>query len=119
MLVRGQLAELSARRRVLESEREAILSRRDAWQGANARLDRLESWCEQVAARLGTLGYREKRLALESLNVVVHVWKRKHSPRYEISATLPLDDFVVPVINTARDIVCSFRKCVGRTGTFR
>ena len=110
---------LSARRRALESEKETILNRRQACQAANARFDQLEAWCGQVAARLGTLSYREKRLALESLNIVVKVWKRKHTPRYEISATLRLDQFVVPVTNIARGIVCSFRKSVGRTGRFR
>src|SRR5260370_22380175 len=76
-------------------------------------------WCRSIAVRLGPLTYQQKRLALESLDVQVHVWKLKHKPRDEIMANIPLDDPIVTVTRTAPDIGGRSHKYAVRTGRFR
>jgi site-specific DNA recombinase len=90
-LVHEQLASLSARRRGLEDERQAVLGRRRAWELAQGRLDELEGWCATVAANLGELTYQQKRLALDTLGVSARVWRVGHEPRYQVEASIPLE----------------------------
>jgi site-specific DNA recombinase len=85
-----ELVALGARRRQLEQEREGILSRRAGWEAAQGRLAELEAWCEAVAAKLGTLTYAQRRLALEALGVEARVWRADVHPRYQITASIPL-----------------------------
>ena len=68
----------------------SIIGRRRAWEAAQAKLTELEAWCRHVAANLGTLTYEQKRLALDALGVRVRVWHPDHTPRYDITAALPL-----------------------------
>jgi hypothetical protein len=35
--------------------------------------------------------YADKRLALDALGVQAKVWRSDHEPRYEITASIPLD----------------------------
>ena len=90
-LVASQLDELGRQEQRLESERETVLHRADAWIQAEQRLSDLEQWCRQVAGRLGQLSYENKRTALEALGVQVRVWRSDHDPRYEITMSIPLD----------------------------
>jgi site-specific DNA recombinase len=87
----AELQALSNHKRSYEAERATILTRRAAWTLAQDRLADLTRWCTGVAAKLGDLGYQERRLALEALGVSVQVFKADHTPRYIITANLPLD----------------------------
>ncbi len=78
----------------LEAEREKILQRHETWIAAQERLDSLEAWCMDVAARLRGFTYQEKRLALDALGVAVRVYDTSHDPRYVIEAHIPLDEEV-------------------------
>jgi hypothetical protein len=53
-------------------------------------------------------------MALEALDVEVRLWKTDHSPRYEIRASIPLEDPIVTVTRTARGTAGSSRRCAGR-----
>jgi hypothetical protein len=53
------------------------------------------TWCRQIAARLDTLTYEQRRLALDALNVSAKVYRHDHEPRYVITASIPLDDVIV------------------------
>ena len=48
-------------------------------------------WCRTVADHLGALIYEQKRLALDALGIQVQLWKADHTPRFQITATIPLD----------------------------
>lgn len=93
-LVSEKLAALEEQAARLQSEREAILTRQATWEAAQHRLADLQEWCRDVGARLGTLTYAEKRIALEALGVEARVWRAGHTPRFEITMRLPLDDIV-------------------------
>jgi hypothetical protein len=45
-----------------------------------------------VAANLRTLAYTEKRDAIQALGIEARVWKADHTPRYVITASIPLGD---------------------------
>lgn len=87
----AELKALAASKRRYEEEREALLDRRAGWQAAQERLDTIERWRQSIAARLGTFDYRQKRLALDALRVEVKLYRRDHTPRYHITAIIPLD----------------------------
>jgi site-specific DNA recombinase len=89
-IVGEKLSALDAEHRQLHAERESILGRRQAWEAAQARLGDIEAWCRNVASRLGTLTYEQKRLALDALDIRVLVWRPGHRPRYEILGRIPL-----------------------------
>ncbi len=86
----SELAALSKHRRQLEEERAEVLKRRDGWRAAQSQLDNVENWCRQVAANLGDFTYEQKRQALTALDVRVKLYRADHTPRYEITASLPL-----------------------------
>ena len=88
----AELANLGKQRRQLQTERSAIAARQDGWQAARSQLGDVQSWCRDIAGRLGTLTYEQKRLALEALGVQVQVWRSDHDPRYMITASIPLGD---------------------------
>lgn len=66
-----KLAELARQRAGCEQERERILSRRGAWQQAQARLDDLGAWCRAVGARLDapSLDYETRRAGLDEFGI--------------------------------------------------
>ena len=55
----------------------------------------LTAWCREVAGQLESLEYDEKRMALVALGIEVEVYSVKHSPRYRITARLPLGEQIV------------------------
>ncbi len=91
----ARLDQESAQKTRLLQEREGILRRREAWQAAEEQLGSLTEWCRMVAAKLGQLTYEEKRLALEALGVQVVVYRADHDPRWEITASIPLDSAIL------------------------
>ena len=88
----AEMEALRGQQRALEAEHEAIRARRAGWEAGQKRLADLESWCRGVAARLGDLSYQQRRLALDALGVQIQVWKSDHTPRYAITASIPLGD---------------------------
>ena len=87
----AQLEALRGQQRALEAERETVRARRANWELGQQRLTDLQAWCSKVGARLSELTYEQRRLALDALGVQVQVWKADHTPRYVITANIPLD----------------------------
>jgi len=85
-----ELTALGQQKRQLEAERKAVMARRSAWQAAQTRVDELQDWCRSVAARLTTLDHAGKQLALDALGVSVALYKKGESPRFVITARIPL-----------------------------
>jgi site-specific DNA recombinase len=81
----AELHALAAQRKAAETE-QAAMARRIADRAAEgAAVRSLADWCRQAQANLDALGYDGKRTALRALGVEVKVWRRDHSPRYEIT----------------------------------
>ncbi len=86
-----KLTVLGQQQRQLEQERDAVLGRRASWAAAQRRLVAVQEWCGAIAARLGGLGYHDKRVALDALDVRVRIFIKEHTPRYIITASIPLE----------------------------
>jgi hypothetical protein len=86
----ADLELLAQERRRLEAERAVVLAQRAGWEQAEARLDDLQDWCRRMALNLETLTYDERRAALTTLGVEVLGYRADHTPRYEITARIPL-----------------------------
>lgn len=95
-LVTGKLHALETQRVQLIAERDAILGHHQAWVSARESLTQLEQWCRTVATNLHRFTYDDKRLALDALQVQARVWKKDHTPRYDISA-FPLGNTIVSI----------------------
>jgi site-specific DNA recombinase len=101
-LVSDKLNALDGQRQRLEEERAEILARQSAWLAAQARIADIRAWCERVAKNIDRLTYNEKRDALIALDVRVMLHRADHTPRWEITASLPLDvSTTSPVVTTA------------------
>jgi site-specific DNA recombinase len=87
----AQLASLRTQRDQLESDRAAILARRDLWVDHESALDDISTWCERVAHNLSSFSWTEKRLVLDALGVAVTVNPHGQTPRYVVKAEIPLD----------------------------
>ena len=48
--------------------------------------------------------YEERRLALDALGVQMHIWRTDHTPRYEITASVPLDEPAIVNGTTRRSV---------------
>src|SRR5262249_48368946 len=72
------------------AQQEALRQQQMSWQEAQSRVQNLEQWCRQVAARLETLSYQEKRRAMLTLGVQAYVYRLDHEARYEVEIT-PLE----------------------------
>jgi chromosome segregation ATPase len=88
----AQLNALSAGKRALEADRDALERRMADVEADRARLRTLTEWAEHVAAKLESATYDEKRLALEALGVKVRVFRTgtvdaegNPNPKYEIT----------------------------------
>jgi site-specific DNA recombinase len=71
----AQLNALSAGKKALEEQRDALVRRMADVEADRARVRSLTDWCEEVAAKLESASYAEKRMALEALGVEVRVFK--------------------------------------------
>jgi site-specific DNA recombinase len=97
-----ELKNLSTRKTDAEREQGELRRRIADQREEAARVRSLSEWCATVATNLDTLGYDEKRLALEALGVQVRVWREDAMrddgtpfPRWELTirpvgAELPL-----------------------------
>lgn len=91
----AELKTLAARKRELEKERGAILARQASWRAAQDHLADMQAWITAVAGNLDGLTYQQKRDLLSALDVRVKLYRMDHTPRYEITASLPLEAPVV------------------------
>ncbi len=87
--VATRINALAGQRRALEGEREAILARHAAWEEGARWLDGVERYRQQIAARLTTLDFAGKRVALEALGVEVRLFRSDHEPRWIVNALIP------------------------------
>ena len=90
-LVADKLASLDGQRGRLAQERAEIVARQVVWQEAQARIGDVRAWCERVSENIDDLTYDEKRDILTALDVRVKVYRAGHEPRWEITASLPLE----------------------------
>ena len=86
----AHLNRLALQKRTLETEREQLQQQQVLWKEEQAQLQDLERWCRQVATRLDTFTYEQKRMALRALGIQVRVYRSEHSPRFEVEAHIPL-----------------------------
>ncbi len=116
--VKAKLATLTAQRRQLELEQAAVLARRAVWEAAQQRLADVQDWCRSVAAQLGELAYTQKRLALDALNVQVQIFTAGYTPRYIITASVPLEleEGVTAPLASAIDMSPSDGRCTRCSG---
>jgi site-specific DNA recombinase len=93
-LVANELNELSRQKRELLNERESVEQRHQEWTVLGAQLDDLKAYCGRVASNLDNLSYDVRRAILDALDVRVKLYNSSHSPRFEINASLPVDEIV-------------------------
>ncbi len=93
---------LGNRSRELNAERDSIAARQASWQMTQDRLSDLQVWVGTVAANLDDLVYDQKRDLLTALDVKVKLYRADHTPRYEITASIPLDPAPVSLCVTTR-----------------
>jgi site-specific DNA recombinase len=87
----AQLKVLAERKRELESERETIRTRRDNLQAVQSQLVNLQQWVRTVAENMDDLEYDDRRDLLRALDVRVKLFRKDHQPRWEITASLPIE----------------------------
>lgn len=87
----AELKTLGDRKRELDRELEIIAARDAGWKAAQDRLGDLQAWVGTVARNLDDLPYSGKRDLLTALDVKVKLYRADHTPRYEITASIPLD----------------------------
>jgi site-specific DNA recombinase len=91
-LVASELSELARQKRELLDERESVEQRNQEWITVEANLSDLKAYCSRVSSNLENLTYDERRAILDALDVRVKLYNSAHSPRFEITASLPIDD---------------------------
>ena len=88
----AELNRLAGQKRALLAERDGVLRQQETRRAATERLAHVEAWCRKVAANLGDFTYLQRRTALEALGVDVELYRADHTPRWRITAALPLED---------------------------
>jgi len=86
-----QLKALAARKRELDTERDAVQARQASWQTSQDHLTSLQDWVTTVGANVEELTYQERRNLLSALDVRVRLYRKDHTPRYEVTASLPIE----------------------------
>jgi hypothetical protein len=87
-----ELEALASQKQAMQAARERILERRASWEAAQTRLENLEAWCANVAAKLESPTYEQRRLVLQALGIQVTLFHTTHDPRYVITADIPLSE---------------------------
>jgi hypothetical protein len=75
----------------LVADQAVLTERQSTWLAAKHEIDRVTSWLSAMRDALPTLDTNTKRLFVEALRVEVTVYRSDHSPRFTISAAIPLD----------------------------
>lgn len=103
----AQMQSLGQRKRELEQEQASLAARHEHWEAAQKRLTDLAEWCGTVAGNLDALNYEQRRLALTALGVKVKLYRADHDPRYEITASIPVDRVIVASsVSASGDCAC-------------
>ncbi len=89
--VLSELKNVSQRVRELEAERDTLIQQRSGWQASRDQLDSLSVWLGTISENIDALTYQQKRDLLRALGVQVTLYPAAHTPRYTITASLPLD----------------------------
>jgi len=100
----SDLKATNERRRMLEIERASLLAKQALWQQSQSDLDSLLGLAAVMRDSLDDLDAETTRLLFQALGVTVKVFRADVSPRWEISASIPLDQpfEVVMVSSTGR-----------------
>jgi hypothetical protein len=79
----------------LQEEQLAVERQQADWFATADQLAKIEEWCGRVTTNLPALDYEQRRALLEALNVAVRLYHSDHQPRYEITASIPIDVGIV------------------------
>jgi site-specific DNA recombinase len=96
-LVTAELATLASHKVELQEERDAIVLRQSKWERLEDQLNSFEAFRHRVATNLSDLAYEQRRQLLEALGIGVLLYHSNHTPRYEIRASLPIDEAIVSI----------------------
>lgn len=87
-----EMKSLKNQRQQLEVRQHELEQRQIHWETSQEHLDRLEEWCQTVAASLDDLDYDERRALFAAIDLRVTVWKQSdRDPRYHVEALIDLD----------------------------
>lgn len=86
-----EVNSLAGQKRQLKGERSMIEKRHAGWRATRDQLASIETWCRRVSVNLDALAYGQKRQVLDALGVQVRLYHSNHEPRYDITASLPLE----------------------------
>lgn len=81
----AELRNLASQKKELTAERETLETGQAAQRADEDRLINLTEWCCRVSANLESLSYLERRDVLAALGVSARVWRKDHTPRWEIT----------------------------------
>jgi site-specific DNA recombinase len=106
----AQLKALAARKRELDTERDAVKARQASWQTSQDHLTSLQVWAVAVSSNVEELTYQERRDLLSALDVRVRLYRKDHTPRYEITASLPFEpDMPGDIVSQPYVALCPLR----------
>lgn len=94
-LVTAEINSLAMQKQQLQEEQLAVERQQADWFATADQLAEIEEWCGRVATNLPALDYEQRRALLEALNVAVRLYHSDYQPRYEITASIPVDVAVV------------------------
>jgi site-specific DNA recombinase len=94
-LVTAELNLLSTQKRELSLERLVVEQRQNGWDSLTLQLASFEALRNRVTENLSTLPYQLRRDLLLTLGVQVRLYHSNHDPRFEIVASLPIEDSIV------------------------
>lgn len=94
-LVTAEINNLAMQKQQLQEEQLAVGQQQADWIATADQLAKIEEWCRRVATNLPALDYEQRRALLEALDVAVRLYHSDHQPRYEITASIPIDLGVV------------------------
>lgn len=95
-VVRASLVEMELQRERLEHERQADLARRQRLGAARQWVRDLEASCALVGQHVQAMSHRNTLVALDALGGQVRLYKRGHTRRHEITASIPLNAYPSP-----------------------
>ncbi len=87
----AEIKALAKQRQQVEAELHGLRLVREQWEATQAQIDNTLAWCRSLGANLRNATYAQKRDALIWLGVKVKLYQAGHTPRYEITADIPLD----------------------------
>jgi uncharacterized protein YigA (DUF484 family) len=94
-LVTAELTGLTESRRQLTADRQRLLSKGKDWIDVRDKLTDLQAWCRRVAVNLENFSYDQKRETLDALGVDVRLFHPTHQPRFEVNASIPIEQDIV------------------------